>query len=81
MRLDHAAPISAAAVLSALLGTLGYLGSCPGADLFTRYGRAKALFNDPNVFGPFLILPAMYRAAARAAGHAAGARSGPASCS
>lgn len=50
----------ATAVLSALLGTLGYLGLIPGADLFTRYGRAKALFNDPNVFGPFLILPAMY---------------------
>lgn len=50
----------ATAVLSALLGTLGYLGLIPGAGLFTRYGRAKALFNDPNVFGPFLILPAMY---------------------
>jgi hypothetical protein len=46
--------------MSALLGTLGYLHIIPGADLFTRYGRAKALFNDPNVFGPFLILPAMY---------------------
>jgi hypothetical protein len=31
-----------------------------GHDLFTRYDRAKALFNDPNVFGPFLILPAMF---------------------
>jgi hypothetical protein len=50
----------ATAVLAALLGTLGYLGLIPGAGLFTRYGRAKALFNDPNVFGPFLILPAMY---------------------
>jgi hypothetical protein len=50
----------ATAVIAALLGTLGYLGVIPGHDLFTRYGRAKALFNDPNVFGPFLILPAMY---------------------
>jgi O-antigen ligase len=32
----------------------------PGADLFLRYGRAKAAFEDPNVFGPFLILPAMF---------------------
>lgn len=48
------------AVLAALLGTLGYLGIIPGHDLFTRYGRAKALFNDPNVFAPFLVLPAMY---------------------
>jgi hypothetical protein len=49
-----------AAVLSAMLGTLAYLGLIPGKDTLTLYGRAKALFNDPNVFGPFLILPAMY---------------------
>ena len=49
-----------AAVVSALMGTLGYLGLIPGGDILTLYGRAKALFNDPNVFGPFLILPAMY---------------------
>jgi O-antigen ligase len=51
---------TAAAVICALLGTLGYLGLIPGADIFTRYGRAKATFNDPNVFGPFLVLPAMF---------------------
>jgi O-antigen ligase len=50
----------AAAVLSALVGTLGYLELIPGHDLFTRYGRAKAFFNDPNVYGPFLMLPAMF---------------------
>lgn len=48
------------AVMAALLGTLGYLHLIPGADLFTRYGRAKGTFNDPNVFGPFLVLPAMF---------------------
>lgn len=51
---------TAAAVLSAIIGTLAYLGIMPGAEIFTRYGRAKAAFNDPNVFGPFLVLPAMY---------------------
>jgi hypothetical protein len=51
---------TATAVLSALLGTLGYLGVIPGHQIFTLYDRAKALFNDPNVYGPFLILPAMY---------------------
>ena len=51
---------TATAVISALLGTLGYLSLIPGHDILTLYGRAKALFNDPNVFGPFLILPAMY---------------------
>lgn len=51
----------ATAVLSALLGTAGYLHLIPGAyDILTRYGRAKAFFNDPNVFGPFLVLPAMF---------------------
>lgn len=49
-----------AAVMAALLGTLGYLHLIPGSDLFTRYGRAKGTFNDPNVFGPFLVLPAMF---------------------
>lgn len=49
------------AVFSALIGTAGYLHLIPGAyDLLTRYGRAKALFLDPNVYGPFLILPATY---------------------
>lgn len=48
------------AVISAALGTLGYLQLIPGAQYFTLYGRAKALFNDPNVYGPFLVLPAMF---------------------
>lgn len=52
------AAYTATALVSAVLGTLGYLGI--GHDLFTRYDRAKAFFNDPNVYGPFLILPAMY---------------------
>lgn len=59
MRLIVGAYVATAAV-SAIVGTLGYLGLIPGSDLLTRFGRAKAFFNDPNVFGPFLILPAMY---------------------
>ena len=49
-----------AALLSAVIGTLAYLRLMPAADMFLLYGRAKAMFNDPNVFGPFLVLPAMY---------------------
>lgn len=49
-----------AAVFAALVGTLAYLGLIPGKDMFLRYGRAKAFFKDPNVFGPFLILPTAY---------------------
>lgn len=48
------------AVLITLVGTFAYLGLLPGHDFFLLYGRAKATFQDPNVFGPFLILPAMY---------------------
>jgi O-antigen ligase len=51
---------TAIAMISALVGTLAYLRLLPGADIFLRYGRAKAAFNDPNVYGPFLVLPAMY---------------------
>lgn len=50
----------ATAVVSALIGTLAYLGVLPGKDLFLLYGRAKAAFQDPNVYGVFLMLPAMY---------------------
>ncbi|KKB85159.1 hypothetical protein VW29_07435 [Devosia limi DSM 17137] len=51
---------TAAAVFCAVIGTLAYLGLIPGAELFLRYDRAKATFNDPNVYGPFLVLPAMF---------------------
>src|SRR5690606_18473231 len=44
----------------AVIGTLSYLGLFPAADLFLLYGRARAMFKDPNVYGPFLILPAAY---------------------
>lgn len=47
-----------AAIIASLAGIAGYFRAFPGAfDLFTLYGRAKGTFNDPNVFGPFLIFP------------------------
>ncbi|KRA99967.1 hypothetical protein ASD83_05670 [Devosia sp. Root685] len=48
------------AVILAIIGTLAYLRLMPGADLFLRYDRAKATFKDPNVYAPFLVLPAMF---------------------
>ncbi|WP_409558636.1 O-antigen ligase family protein [Brucella pseudogrignonensis] len=45
------------AFISSALGIAGYLNLFPGADIFTRYGRAKGAFQDPNVYAPFLILP------------------------
>jgi hypothetical protein len=47
-----------AALIASFAGIAGYFRLFPGAfDLFTLYGRAKGTFNDPNVFGPFLIFP------------------------
>jgi hypothetical protein len=51
---------SAAAVITAALGILGYFHAFPGAEIFTRYDRAMGAFKDPNVFGPFLIAPSLY---------------------
>lgn len=50
----------AAGVVTASFGILGYFDAFPGAETFTRYGRAMGFFQDPNVFGPFLALPAIY---------------------
>lgn len=50
----------AAAIVTAILGILGYFHAFPGAEVFTRYDRAKGAFQDPNVFGPFLVTPAIY---------------------
>lgn len=50
----------AAAIITSLLGILGYLGILPGGEVFTKYGRAMGAFQDPNVFGPYLVLPALY---------------------
>jgi len=50
-----------AAVLAAVIGIVGYFNLVPGAwDNFTLYNRARATFKDPNVFGPYLVLPALF---------------------
>ena len=48
-----------AAVTTSLLGIIGYFGM-PGFAMFTRYDRAMGAFQDPNVFGPFLVAPIIY---------------------
>ncbi len=45
------------AILTSLAGVAGYFSLFPGAEVFTRYGRASGVFQDPNVFGPFLVMP------------------------
>lgn len=48
------------AILSAIIGIISYLHLIPGSDSLLMYGRAKAFFKDPNVYGPFLVFPALY---------------------
>ena len=48
------------AVITSCLGIAGYFNAFPGAAKFTLYDRAAGAFQDPNVFGPFLVLPALY---------------------
>ncbi len=49
-----------AAIITASLGILGYFHAFPGAGMFTRYDRAMGAFQDPNVFGPYLVAPTLY---------------------
>ena len=49
------------ALVAALAGIAGYFNLIPGGrDLLTLYDRARGTFKDPNVFGAFLILPALF---------------------
>lgn len=50
----------ASAIVTASLGIIGYFGVVPGFEIFTRFGRAMGAFQDPNVFGPFLVAPILY---------------------
>ncbi|MBS9720115.1 O-antigen ligase family protein [Tianweitania sp. BSSL-BM11] len=49
-----------AAVVTSFLGIVGYFHLLPGAEMFTKYDRAAGAFQDPNVFGPFLVFPGIY---------------------
>jgi O-antigen ligase len=48
-----------AAGLSAALACLALVAPFPGAEAFVDGPRAKGLFKDPNVFGPFLVPAAL----------------------
>jgi len=50
----------AAALISSLIAVAGYFrlfGSV--SDVFLLWGRARGTFNDPNVLGAFVVLPAL----------------------
>ncbi|HZL29509.1 MAG TPA: O-antigen ligase family protein [Pseudolabrys sp.] len=48
------------AAFTAICGAIGYFHLFPGAEMFTLYDRALGTFKDPNVYAPFLILPALF---------------------
>jgi hypothetical protein len=49
------------ALIASIAGVAGYFNLVPGGhDLLTLYDRARGTFKDPNVFGAFLILPALF---------------------
>jgi hypothetical protein len=50
---------TAAAAIAAAAGVIAYFRLLPGTDLFLLYDRARGTFNDPNVLGAFLVLPAL----------------------
>jgi O-antigen ligase len=53
----------AGALIAATTGILGYARIAGLEDYFTMHGgRAKGTFRDPNVLGPFLVLPALFLA-------------------
>lgn len=49
-----------AGLLVAIPGIVAYAFQGTVLDLFLWEGRVKGLFKDPNVFGPFLVPPALY---------------------
>ena len=49
-----------AGVCAALVGVLSYFDLIPGSDMFKLYGRSRSTFKDPNVYGPFLVLPLLF---------------------
>jgi hypothetical protein len=49
----------AAALVTSAIAVLAFFRLIPGADTFILYDRAASTFKDPNVFGPFLVLPAL----------------------
>lgn len=49
-----------AAAIAAAIGCAAYFGLMPNPENFLKFGRVRSTFNDPNVFGPFLVGPIMF---------------------
>lgn len=48
------------ACFASLIGIFAYFDLLPSSEQYLMYDRAKAFFKDPNVFGPFLVMPALF---------------------
>lgn len=48
------------AVVTTILGFIGYFGIISSFEIFTRYTRLMGAFQDPNVYGPYLVAPILY---------------------
>ncbi|MCA0419957.1 MAG: O-antigen ligase domain-containing protein [Proteobacteria bacterium] len=49
-----------AAWIAGFAALLGYFDIAGLGSIFTLYGRASGTFKDPNVLGPYLVLPIVY---------------------
>lgn len=49
-----------AGVIAVVFGLIGYLKITPFYEQFLLYGRIRGSFKDPNVFGAFLVSPAVF---------------------
>lgn len=49
-----------AALFTASVGIGAYFRIIPNAESFMLFDRASGTFKDPNVFGPFMILPILF---------------------
>lgn len=50
----------ASAWLASIAGIIGYFNVGGVGEYLTLYGRASGTFKDPNVFGPYLVLPIVF---------------------
>lgn len=48
------------ALITALVALSVYFGIVPGSPDWFLFERIKMFFKDPNVFGPYFVLPALY---------------------
>ena len=59
----------ASATLAALVAVTSWFHVLPASDFFLWVGRARGTFKDPNVYGPFMILPIVILIGRVLAGH------------